>query len=243
MDGSRLRIKALLHRRDFNQDVDDELAFHLAMRDRNPSAARRRFGNPTRTAETLRELRGWGLLERLWQDLRYSLRQLRRNPGFAAGAILPLALAVGCIASVLTLADAVLYRPTGVKDPSRIAAVYTFSRTQNRYLSDSYPDFHDISALSGLIDSTGAYLRTSLGVRITEGSERMNAELVTGDYFRAAGIAPVLGRPLTPDDDRPGAAPVALVSYSLWETRYALAARPSSAVAFGSTACPSASSE
>jgi predicted permease len=219
----KLRIQALLHRRDFNRDVEDELAFHIGMRAQNlgPESARRRFGNPTRAAEILRDLRSWGLLERLWQDLRYALRQLRRNPGFAAGAILPLALAIGCIASVLTLADAVLFRPTGIKDPSRVAAIYTFSRSSNRYLSDSYPDFRDISSLSGLVDSTGAYLRSSLSVRIQEGSERMNAELVTGDYFRAAGVTPALGRPLTPDDDLPGAAPVALASYSLWETRFA----------------------
>jgi macrolide transport system ATP-binding/permease protein len=225
----KLRWRALIHRRAFNRDIDDELSFHLALRQHsmraqdipNSSAARRRFGNPTRVGEDLREMRGWGFAERLWQDLRYALRQLRRNPGFAAGAILPLALAIGCIASVFTLTDAVLFRPTGVKDPSRITAIYTLSRSQNRYLSDSYPDFRDIGALSGLIDSTGAYLRTSLGVRISQGSERMNAELVTGDYFRAAGITPALGRALTPDDDRPGAPAVALASYSLWETRFA----------------------
>ncbi len=222
----KLRWRALIHRREFNRDIDDELSFHLdlrqhSMRPRDPQGARLRFGNATRVGEDLREMRGWGFAERLWQDLRYALRQLRRNPGFAAGAILPLALAIGCIASVLTLADAVLFRPTGVKDPSRIAAIYTFSRSSNRYLSDSYPDFRDITALTGLIDSTGAYLRTSLGVRIAAGTERMNTELVTGDYFRAAGVTPVLGRALTPEDDRPGAPPVALVSYSLWETRYA----------------------
>jgi macrolide transport system ATP-binding/permease protein len=58
-------------------------------------------------------------------------------------------------------------------------------------------------------------------VRLHEGTERMNAELVAGDYFRAAGVIPALGRPLTPEDDLPGAPPAALVSYSLWETRYA----------------------
>src|SRR5580704_16997129 len=173
----KLRWRALIHRREFNHDIDDELSFHLdlrqqSMREQDVSssyAARRRFGNPTRVGEDLREMRGWGLAERLWQDLRYALRQLRRNPDFAAGAVLPLALAIGCIASVLTLTDAVLFRPTGVTDPSHIAAIYTFSRSSNRYLSDSYPDFRDISALSELVDSTGAYLRSSFSVRIREG--------------------------------------------------------------------------
>lgn len=153
-------------------------------------------------------------------DLRYAIRQLRRNPGFTAGAVLPLALAMGCAASVLTLTDAVLYRPTGVRDPGRVAAVYTFSRAQNRYLSDSYPDFQDIASLP-LFDAAAAYVRTALSVRIGEGAERMNTELVTGDYFRAAGIEPALGRALTAQDDAPGAAPVAMASYTLWETRFA----------------------
>ena len=164
---------------------------------------------------------GWGFAERLWHDLRYAARQLKRNPGFAAGAVLPLALAIGCIASVLTLSDAVLFRPTGVKDPDRLAAVYTFSRTQSRYLSDSYPDFLDVAALPDVVDSAAAYVRGAFSVRFGEGAERINTELVTGDYFRTAEIIPALGRALTPDDDRPGAPPVALISYQLWETRYA----------------------
>jgi predicted permease len=227
----RLRLRALLRRRDFDRDVEDELASHLAMRAQSlrdqgmdPSIARAaalaRFGNTTRAGETLRELRGWGWMEGVWRDVRFALRQIRLNRGFAVGAILPLALAIGCIAAVFSLVDAILFRPTGVADPERVAAVYTFSRAQNRYLSDSYPDFRDIRALDGIIDSAAAYVRTQVNVRLTEGVEPMNAEMVTGDYFHAAGIAPALGRPLVPEDDRPGAAPVALASYSLWENRY-----------------------
>ncbi len=109
----------------------------------------------------------------------------------------------------------------GVADPGRVAAVYTFSRSQNRYLSDSYPDFRDIRALDGVVDLTAAYIATKFNnVRLTQGLESMNVDLVTGDYFRAAGIVPALGRPLVPEDDRPGAAPVALASYPLWENRF-----------------------
>lgn len=156
----------------------------------------------------------------LWQDVRFALRQLRLNPGFAAGAALPLALAIGCVGAVLALADGVLYRATGVRDPARVAAIYTFSRTQSRYLSDSYPDFRDISGLSELLESTAAYLRGAFSVRLGEGAEQRNGELVTGDYFRAAGIVPEIGRPLTPEDDRPGAQPVALISDAVWENQY-----------------------
>jgi predicted permease len=153
----------------------------------------------------------------MWQDIRYSFRQLRLNPGFASGAILPLGIAIGCAAAILTLTDAVLFRPMGVKDPSRVATVYSFSPATGRYLSDSYPDFRDAASLTGLVDSAAAYLRTPLNIRLTGRTESMNVELVTGDYFRAAGVAPVLGRALAPEDD---AAAVALASYTLWESRY-----------------------
>ncbi len=208
----KLRWRALLHRREFERDIADEIEFHRSM---SP-----RLGNATRIAEDLRELRGFGLAERLWQDLRYAARQIRRNPGFACAAIVPLALAVGCIGSVLTLADAVLFRPLGVKDPNRIAAIYTFSRAQNHYLSESYPDFRDISALPNLMEASAAYLRSAFNVRLGDGAELMNTEMVTGDYFHAAGVSPILGRPFTPEDDRPGAASVALASYSLWQNRF-----------------------
>jgi hypothetical protein len=97
--------------------------------------------------------------------------------------------------------------------------VYTFSRSQERYLSNSYADFRDIRSLDDTFDSSAAYLRMSLNVRLGEGAEQMNGELVSGDYFRAAGVVPGLGRALTSDDDRPGAPPVALAGYTIWENR------------------------
>lgn len=228
----RLRLRAVSHRRNFERNVEDEIAFHLAMREQKlreqgmdlgaaQAAAHAGFGNSTRTGEALREMRSWGWVEGIWQDVRFALRQTRLKRGFSAAAILPLALAIGCIAGVFSLVDAILFRPTGVADPSRVAAVYTFSRTQNGYLSDSYPDFRDIRALDGVLDSAAAYIATRFNnVRLMEGLESMNVDMVTGDYFRAAGIVPAFGRPLVPEDDRPSAAPVALASYPLWENRF-----------------------
>jgi predicted permease len=97
--------------------------------------------------------------------------------------------------------------------------VYTVSRSQGRYLSDSFADFRDIASLPD-VESAAAYLRMPLNVRLGELPEQMNGEIVTGDYFRAAGAVPALGRPLFPEDDRPGAPPVALASFALWESRY-----------------------
>jgi putative ABC transport system permease protein len=226
-----LRLRAKFRHSEFESGVEDEIAFHLSMSEERfraqgmdhraaRAAAQRRFGNQALMGETLREMRGWGALERFWLDVRFTARQMRLNPGFAAGAILPLALAIGCTTAVLSLVDAVLFRPTGVENPGRVAAVYTFSRSNSRYLSDSYPDFRDVEAMNGLVESAAAYIRLPLSVRLAEGAEPMNGEMVSGDYFRATGVLPALGRPLLPADDLPGAAPVAMASYGVWESRY-----------------------
>ncbi|SPF56454.1 exported hypothetical protein [Candidatus Sulfopaludibacter sp. SbA4] len=150
------------------------------------------------------------------QDLWFALRLLRTRPGFTLAAVIPLAAAIACATAVLTLVDAVLYRPLGVKNPASLVAIYGYSRSKAAYLSDSWPEFRDVSALSGVVDSATAYVRITVNADLGGGSERLAAELVSGGYFGTVGVAPVLGRALGPEDDRPDAAPALLVSYRLW---------------------------
>src|ERR1700760_2563206 len=106
LSGFWLRLKAILLRKRFDLDLEDEVAFHLAMQSRNSSpdrneellsheAALRQFGNPTRTRENLREMRSFMFLETLWQDVRFGARLLRNNPLFALVAIVTLAVGIG----------------------------------------------------------------------------------------------------------------------------------------------------
>jgi predicted permease len=195
-------------------------------------ASRRSFGNLALTKEEVRSIWGRSWVDDSFRDLRFAGRLLVRNRGFTAAAVIPLAFAVGCLACTATIADAILFRSLGMKQSDRIAAIYRFSREKNAFLpSTSYPDFRDVQSLGTLVEAAAAFARVSVNVRLSEAAEQMNSEVVTADYFRTTGIAPVIGRPLQAEDERPGAPPVALASYSLWQNRYG-----GSASALGSVA-------
>jgi hypothetical protein len=145
-----LRVRALWLRRRLDRDLEDELAFHLAMREAKyreeglaaapaHAAAQRRFGNVVSLKETCRELWTLGPIERVAQDLRYGLRMLRRNPGFSAVAIATLALGIGANTAIHALLD---LRPLPVADPDRLVLLHWTARKAPR-------GFEAVTSLSG----------------------------------------------------------------------------------------------
>jgi putative ABC transport system permease protein len=154
------------------------------------------------------------------QELRLAFRLLRSRPWFALSAVLPMALAIATGMAALTLVDAVLFRPMGLRDPASLVTVYGFSRSKARYLSNSMPDYEDLRSLSGVVASATSYVRIPLTCDLARSPERVATELATGDYFRTLGVPPSRGRTFGPDDDRPGAQPVTLISDALWESRF-----------------------
>src|ERR1700729_2451204 len=105
------RLRFLIHRNQFESDLDQEIRFHLEMlarKEGDPHTARRQFGNVEIVKEASREMWGWTSLERLWQDLRYAVRQLAANPGFATIAVLSLALGIGANTAIFGLIDHVM---------------------------------------------------------------------------------------------------------------------------------------
>ncbi len=166
----------------------------------------------------------------LMQDLRFALRQLRRSPGFAATAVLTLALGIGATTAIFTLTYQVLLRSIPVAHPEQLYKLgkdidccvesgmqddwKIFSYPLYKHLRDSTPGTQGMAAVQAGTITFSAHLADETA------SQPLNVRLVSGNYFPVLGIAPMHGRLLTPDDDRPGAAPVAVVSHAVWTTKF-----------------------
>ena len=223
-----LRAKALVHRRRLDRDLDEEIAFHLAMRAQkygdDPAArraARRQFGNATHIRETCRELWTFAALETLWQDLRYAVRTLTKAPAFTLVAILSLALGIGANAALFSLMDAMLLRALPVKNPQELVEFVRAHPNGSMMTNLPYPVFEylsrDHSALSDVLA-----IRPSSPVLRTGGiSERARAHEVSGSFFPSLGVEAIMGRTIGPDDDRAGAAHrVAVIGYAFWSRQF-----------------------
>jgi predicted permease len=210
--------------------VRDEISFH---RDRliedymaagmdRPDAERRaflEFGNAAQIEEGVRDVRGrW--LDDLGRDLRYALRTLGRNRGFAAVAVLSLALGIGANVAIFSLINAVMLRPLAVREPDRLVQIARVS-PDGRPVSLSYRLFEyfrdNVTSISGAFAQSGGEQAIAL-----DGEEDfVTAELVSGAYYSVLGIEPAAGRLLGPSDDvLSPSSPAAVISDGYWQRRF-----------------------
>ena len=218
--------------RDLEADLDDELRFHIEMREQEyraegmsvaeaRAAVIARFGDVARVREACtiidhRRERRMHLTEWLAtvrQDAEYALRQLARTPSFAIAATLTLALGIGANTAIFSLVDGVLLRPIpGVREPDRLVEMTSFSI--------SYPAYRDFrEAAKGTVDLAGFRVRP-MAVRIASTTDVLQGSLASGNFFTVVGATPAIGRTFTEADDAPGAPPVAVISHSLWRRSF-----------------------
>jgi putative ABC transport system permease protein len=226
------RLLALFRRNRLERDLEDELAFHLAMREaerrqtgESPeqarSSARRRFGNVGLVKHQLRDAWITPSLSDLAQDLRFGARLLIKHRGFTAAAVIALSLGIGANATVFTLVNAMLIRGLPFDEPARLMAVWTENPNGDR-LNVSHEDYEDLREQATSFDSVVATLGTSINVSDDVSvPERVPGIYVSWNLFRMLGIQPLLGRDFREDDDRRSADPVLLLSYNIWQNRYA----------------------
>jgi len=157
----------------------------------------------------------------LWEDLRFAGRVLLKDKWFTLVAVVALALGIGVNATVFTFVNAVLIRGLPIADPDRTMAIGSFDRVRNRPMGVSYLDYRDWKESTKTFDAFGAYSGTLANLS-DEGQppERYNGAYVTANTFGVLGVRPVAGRDFLPDDDRPGAASVALIGHKVWVSRY-----------------------
>jgi hypothetical protein len=166
-------------------------------------AARRAFGNTTQVSEQVREIWGWTTFEQVAQDLRYALRGARKSPGFAAIAMVSLALGIGATTAMFSVFNAVALRPLPVAKPNRLVVIKPNLRGKRFALFN--PLFEEMrgaqQSLSGMFAvSDEPYLKAAF-----EGAAPVyvRGSIVSGSYFQVLGLSPSLGRLLTVEDDEP----------------------------------------
>ena len=244
------RLRAMFRRESMEAELEEELRAHLEHQVEKyvqsglpVEEARRRakleFGGVDQVKEECRDARGVRFIETMIQDLRYSLRTLARNPAFATVTVLTLALGIGVNTAIFSLINAVMLKSLPVRQPERLVLF--------QWASQGWPEMVPSLSGTGGTDKSGRFTSTSFsypafeetrasnqvlsGICAFSGAGRLNlvtgghaglaeADLVSGDYFSTLGVEPILGRPLTPADDRPEAPRAAVISYGYWMRRF-----------------------
>jgi predicted permease len=233
------RLRFLLHRAEFERDLDEEMRHHLALsaEDRG-EAARQQFGNVTFLKEESRAMWTWTFLEQLKQDIRYGLRTMAANPLFTAMATLSLALGIGANTAIYSFMDAILLRSLPVQHPEQLVVIQWRSKDRpavihghngSRYHDETgttspnfpYAAFQRLRPDPEAFSTIFAYaMAHELNLVAENQAEIGDGQLVSGGFYAGLQVPPAAGRLIADDDDRSGAAPVAVISYRYWQRRF-----------------------
>ena len=229
------RFKSLsgrwLRRSAQDQSLDHELRFHIEMLAQEQirqgvapeqayRAARLKFGGPEQVKECVREARVGAWLDSLLQDIRFALRTLRKNPGFAAVAIITLALGIGANTAIFSVVQGVLLAPLPYRAPEQLVMVWLNNLRLKHDTDLSYSDFLDWQRNSRSFQEMAAAEEQSYDLTSPGTSAHFDGEQVSSGFFSTLGIDFALGREFAPQEDVHGGAPVAVISNRLWKDRF-----------------------
>jgi putative ABC transport system permease protein len=162
-----------------------------------------------------------GIMETLWQDLRYGFKILLKKPGFTFIAVLALALGIGANSAIFSVINAVLLKPLPFEEPDRLITVWEINPKQGSEIFNvSYPNFSDWKAENRVFEKIAAYRMANLILSGEEEPERLGAAIVTADLFQIFGARPALGRTFLPEEDETGGNQVVIISQNLWQRRF-----------------------
>jgi predicted permease len=158
-------------------------------------------------------------MDTLLQDIRYGFRMVAKSPGFAAIAILTLALGIGANTALFSVVNGVLLNPLPYRQPDRLVAIYERNQQFSHY-SISYPNFLDWVRNQRSFTALAAFREDNYNLTGMGEPERVKAEMVSADFFPVLGVNPVAGRLFRPEEDQVGARPVVLLSGGFWQRKF-----------------------
>ena len=221
-----------LCRHDLENDFDEEVRQHLDLKVQENIArgmsreealrrARADFGNPVLAKEHTRQSWGFPVLEALWQDIRYAFRQLRKSPGFAAIAVITLALGIGANTAIFSAVYAVLLKPLPFRNADRLVVLKKQNRargwTGNNISAAEFLAWRD---QTHAFEDMAAYTQSTCTLNTGEEAEEDQCEVTASNLFSLLGVRPMRGRTFSREEDGRGAPPVAILSYELWQRRF-----------------------
>ncbi len=228
-------LKQLFSRRRLYNDLSEEIQSHLdekinelvatgMPRKEATAAARREFGNVTLTEEDSRTVWQWPSIEDFFMDVRFGARMLRKNPGFAAVAIVTLALGIAVNTTIFSAVNGWMLRPPTIKDPGRVVVILSTDPAKGGYGWDqnpvSVPDFIDwreqSQAFEDMVASHGSDFALTRGTE----PEWCDGARVSANYFQVLGVPAALGRTFLPGEDQRGHDQVVILSDGLWQRRF-----------------------
>jgi predicted permease len=228
----RLHLRSLFRSRSVEQELTEELQYHLgrliddriaagASPDDARYAALREMGAMEQRKEECRDARGLRLIEAMRSDLRYSVRQLRKYPVFTAAAVLTIAVGIGPSATMATVISSV-FRPLPVGDADRLTVLATtVSGNPRIWQRLAYPDLQDFRTSATPFAEMAAWDLSSVGLTSDGRTDRVMATVVSGNYFSALRLEPAAGRLILPSDgELGGTQPIAVLSHSYWTRRF-----------------------
>jgi putative ABC transport system permease protein len=213
------RLSMLMHRRQFDADLEEEVRLHLELRQEEQfesgmtanearAAAQRRFGNATYLKEESRIAWGWEWFENLAQDVRYGLRMLRKSPGFTAVAILTLALGIGANTAIFSVINGVLLSPLPYKNPKQLVVIKE---------NDSPPNVMDIQRQTRTFSQGGGINVEKMDYIGATEPVQVRVGLINAGFLETLGVQPILGRIISPGEDVQGGPRLAMVSNHFWQ--------------------------
>ncbi len=228
------RFRRKFSRNQLSADLSEEMQQHLEEkiealiangmpRAEAVHAARRAFGNATLIEQRSREVWMWPLIESIWADIKFALRQLRKSPGFSITILAMLALAIAATATIFSVADAVLLHPLPFPHSERLLMLWEHHPLAG--LEEvAYPDYLDWRNQNHIFDALAAYTSrgyTKFNLSIHGNpTEEIEGTLASSNLFTVLGVKPMLGRGFLPQEETPGQGHVVLLSYRLWQSHF-----------------------